>query len=189
MPTSDHRQISTVLDVVLKREPGAILDIGAGYGKYGNLLREYLPDATIVGVEPWEAYAETEDDRLRWWGYDAMVMNAWPEAASQAYTVGVGEGDIALMIDVIEHWPVTPTGNLVSQLTAFRAALRAARCVVIATPHDAMRWPQDDLPNPGERHYQAPTIAELVWMARQEKARLAECHWFPDSYVAVVERI
>lgn len=199
MPTSDHRQISTVLDLVLKREPHSILDIGVGYGKYGTLLREYLPDARIVGVEPWAKYGDLRDDGDgdRWESYDAMLMQPWPNMSAGPTTLALAGRDIfdvALMIDVIEHYPSHGGmqdlgGQSPGQLDALYAACRVARAVIVATPHNAMQWPQDDLPNPLEKHYPAPTINHLAYMAGKSDARLVECHWLPDSYVAVVERI
>ena len=42
MPSSQYRQISKIMDLVITLKPNSILDIGAGFGKYGLLCREYL---------------------------------------------------------------------------------------------------------------------------------------------------
>ena len=49
--TSNPMQISFVLDAILQLNPSSVLDIGCGSGKYGVLLREYLPKARIDGIE------------------------------------------------------------------------------------------------------------------------------------------
>jgi hypothetical protein len=42
MPSSNPESISVVLNVAYSLAPRAVLDVGAGNGKYGVLLREYL---------------------------------------------------------------------------------------------------------------------------------------------------
>ncbi|MEO5617282.1 MAG: class I SAM-dependent methyltransferase, partial [Candidatus Eisenbacteria bacterium] len=41
MPTSEHWQIPRVCDVLTAEKPASVLDVGAGYGKYGLLAREF----------------------------------------------------------------------------------------------------------------------------------------------------
>jgi hypothetical protein len=42
LPSSQYHQISKIMDLVITLKPNSILDIGAGFGKYGVLCREYL---------------------------------------------------------------------------------------------------------------------------------------------------
>src|SRR4051812_22928392 len=42
MPTSFVDHITPIMRYVMQRNPDTILDIGAGYGKYGLLCREYI---------------------------------------------------------------------------------------------------------------------------------------------------
>lgn len=42
MPSSSPESIAVVVDVAWQLAPRSVLDIGAGYGKYGVLFREYL---------------------------------------------------------------------------------------------------------------------------------------------------
>ncbi len=42
MPSSQHYHISKIMDLIIALKPKSVLDIGAGYGKYGVLCREYL---------------------------------------------------------------------------------------------------------------------------------------------------
>ena len=42
MPSSDPETIPVVIGLIRKLKPKSVLDLGAGYGKYGALFREYL---------------------------------------------------------------------------------------------------------------------------------------------------
>lgn len=42
MPTSNVYQISKIMEKIITLNPQKLLDIGAGFGKYGVLCREYL---------------------------------------------------------------------------------------------------------------------------------------------------
>jgi ribosomal protein RSM22 (predicted rRNA methylase) len=50
--TSHHGSISTVVGMARELQPTSVLDVGAGFGKYGVLMREYFPNAIIEAVEP-----------------------------------------------------------------------------------------------------------------------------------------
>ena len=39
MPTSEYVQIPKVVEVIARLAPRTVLDVGAGYGKYGVLAR------------------------------------------------------------------------------------------------------------------------------------------------------
>src|SRR5258705_3003535 len=61
MPTSEHWQIPRVVDVLVRERPQSVLDVGAGYGKYGLLAREYgggtRGGAGGAGAPPLPGYA------------------------------------------------------------------------------------------------------------------------------------
>src|SRR5688500_13775984 len=42
MPSSNPETIPTIIEIAWRLSPRSVLDIGAGYGKYGVLFREYL---------------------------------------------------------------------------------------------------------------------------------------------------
>jgi hypothetical protein len=187
----------------LSPAPETILDIGIGHGKYGTLIREYLPEAWIVGIEPWEPYGDRDEPDgandpagARWWAYDVIVTNAWPEQAGQAAVRSIlprldeGRYQLGLMIDVIEHYSPERTGPdgqayHVTQRDALEALMRACDQVIVATPHDAMQWPQSDLDNSLERHYPAPKVGWLdQTVAQGQGMQLQECQWLADSYIA-----
>lgn len=177
MPLSDWRQISVILDRVINREPESLLDIGCGYGAYGTLLRQYLPECWIVGVEPYEEY-EMANGGLdsRWWAYDEIHHQAWPLSMNSRVF------DVALLVDVLEHY------QLREGIEAVNEALAISRCVIVATPRDPMRFPQDDLPNPYEKHQRRWSQGELVKHCVKPQGRsLAASEETTDSWVAVIE--
>lgn len=182
MPVSDHIQVSTVLELVLVREPRKVLDIGAGYGIYGSLVRNYVPDAWIVGVEPELRYRFDDSAaprrRDRWAAYDLVHNVVWPTMIPMPD----GGFDVALMIDVLEHADASDGAAMI------RDAMHAARALVVATPHDPMRWPQDDLPNPLERHVKRWPLWEIAEVVEELGLRLVAAERTPESIVVAVER-
>ena len=105
MPTSDWLQISKTLDLVMQFQPGSVLDIGIGFGKWGLLLREYLDiwqgrykkeewKARIDGVEINRAYRNPVYDFAYDFVYYCDIMSC----------LSILDGyDLVLLIDVIEH--------------------------------------------------------------------------------------
>ena len=119
MPTSDPTQISTVLTAILEAQPETILDVGIGHGKFGPLLREYLPAIRrLDGVEPWPAAIFPGNRQM----YDVVVEEPFPGS------YGWPAYDLVLLVDVVEHYSDTDGGE------ALRAALRIAPTIVVATP-------------------------------------------------------
>lgn len=182
MPTSDHHQIGTVLDCVIQREPRSVLDIGIGHGKYGALLREYLPNARIIGVEPWPDYqtASTGD----WHGYQHVWWGLWPDLAPRVREDSADHAyDVALMVDVIEHM------DLLTGHKAIEQALRVARALVIATPHDPMGMVYVG-PNQYEQHRRRWTLNDFADVTEGIGAPpcLVDAHNLSESIVVVLEQ-
>ena len=180
-PVSWPGQIGVVVDAVVRRAPSSILDIGVGWGTYGSVLRAALPAAIIDGVEPWAAYRwdlRMPVRRDRWGAYDDVAIGLWPEVDPPVASV---DYDVALMVDVLEHMG-TDHGVL-----AMAAAMGIARALVVATPHDPMRWPQDDLPNGHEAHRRRWSVDDI---ARPMVSRfaIAEAWHLSESVVVVLER-
>lgn len=181
MPVSWHGQIGTVVDAVVRREPRRVLDIGVGWGTYGTLIRAAIPDVDLVGVEPWASYRwdhRASGQRVdRWWAYDEVAITRWPPEGGHWFA----DVDVAVMVDVLEHMDVD------MGVAAMRAALDVARALVIATPHDPMRWPQDDHPNPAERHVGRWTVDDIVRLGAVGHP-IREAHHLAESIVVVLER-
>lgn len=118
MPTSEHWQIPHVLDVIASERPAMVLDVGAGFGKYGCLAREYAEvrrvDALDVQAPRLPCYDHVYLGDIR--GLDRVLP---PDAPRY---------DLALLIDVIEHLE-KPEG-----FSLLRGLLIRARRVLVTTP-------------------------------------------------------
>lgn len=118
MPTSEHWQIPRIVDAIARVQPRTVLDVGAGYGKYGLLAREYGDAMRVdaVDVQP-----------PRFPVYDHVYLGdvrRLDEILRDAPT----RYDLALFIDVIEHF---------EKEDAFRvldALVRRADKVLVTTP-------------------------------------------------------
>ncbi len=101
-------QISFVLDAILQLKPGSILDIGCGSGKYGVLLREYLPKARIDGIEGFSPYITSVHRTV----YDNIY-----EANALEFVAQMRHGyNLSIMIDVFEHLDPTDGERLLGLL-------------------------------------------------------------------------
>lgn len=134
MPTSEFRQIPYVLDVIAREQPRTVLDVGAGYGKYGFLAREYggaeRVDALDASPPRFAAYDNV-------WLGDLRHIDTLLPADAPHY-------DLALFIDVIEHLVKPEAYQLLDTL------VRRARRVLVTTP-----WgfrPQEIPGQPFETH-------------------------------------
>lgn len=97
MPTSALVVAPTVIAHMADLHPNSILDIGAGFGKYGVLFREYLPEhPRVVAIEGWEPYVE--DHRLRGIYDEVHVLDAMMAGDDL-----LNSCDAVYMGDVIEH--------------------------------------------------------------------------------------
>jgi hypothetical protein len=98
MPTSHYAQISLIMEIIVRLWPRRILDVGAGWGKYGVLCREYLGrEVRIDAVEGWEPYIGPLHRAV----YDRIVIGDAREVLA-----GLTERyDLVLMADVFEHLP------------------------------------------------------------------------------------
>lgn len=127
MPTSDPRQIAPILAELQRLNPRSVLDAGAGYGKYGVLVREYLDDwqgrLVIDGIEGFYDYF---DRSQLWSAYNEVHFGSLDDAD---WWEG-REYDAILLIDVLEHFEWDAGLELLRKL-----ALRS-RYLLIATPRE-----------------------------------------------------
>jgi hypothetical protein len=134
MPTSEHWQIPWIVDLIVRERPSSVLDVGAGYGKYGVLAREYADlrrlDAVDVNPPRYPVYDHVHLGDLR--------------ALERLLPADAPRYDLALLIDAIEHLEKREAWALLEALT------RRARRVLVATP-----WgfrPQEVPGQPYETH-------------------------------------
>jgi len=105
MPTGRPHAIPFVIDMIMSHNPGSILDVGSGFGKWGMLLREYLEvwqgrlardswEKRIDAVEIFRGYAELPWNELF---YNNIYI------ADVRSIDNIDEYDLVLFGDVIEH--------------------------------------------------------------------------------------
>lgn len=56
MPYSDSNFDDTIRELMRNSDWNRFLDIGAGSGKYGRLIKSERPNAFVIGVECWKPY-------------------------------------------------------------------------------------------------------------------------------------
>jgi 2-polyprenyl-3-methyl-5-hydroxy-6-metoxy-1,4-benzoquinol methylase len=130
MPTSDYHQISDVLHVIEQVRPARVLDVGVGFGKWGFLCREILdvyyervqPETwttVIDGIEIYEPY------RNPTW---ALAYNQIHIGDAREILPGLGQYDLIICCDVIEHFEKPDGTKLIDEL------LRHAPVLIVTTP-------------------------------------------------------
>jgi SAM-dependent methyltransferase len=148
MPSSHHYQLNEILELIIETNPGKLLDIGIGFGKYGFLSREYLelwePDAVygahkrqIDGIEAFEAYL-TPLHRLI---YDHIFKGD----ARDILPAITDRYDLILVIDVLEHF------TWKDGMKVLEECRRCGRNILISVPK-IMSVQQEVYGNPYETH-------------------------------------
>jgi 2-polyprenyl-3-methyl-5-hydroxy-6-metoxy-1,4-benzoquinol methylase len=138
VPTSFLDNIPTIVKIVQRLAPKAILDIGVGMGKFGLLSREYLAGDTgqsrivVDGIEGYEGYV-TDIQRAI---YDELFIGDITQFDFRA-----ADYDLYLMVDVIEHFEKELAHRLLSDIGG---------TVLISTPKEDYRAHYDH--NPLEDH-------------------------------------
>jgi SAM-dependent methyltransferase len=134
MPTSEHWQIPRICDVLVRERPQSVLDVGAGYGKFGVLAREYGGATRVDAIDI---------NPPRFPVYDQVILGDL-RTLETLLPAGAAPYDLALFIDVIEHLEKPEALQLLDTLT------RRARRVLVTTP-----WgfrPQEVAGMPFETH-------------------------------------
>jgi SAM-dependent methyltransferase len=118
MPTSEHWQIPRIVEVIARERPRSVLDVGAGYGKYGVLAREYGDPRRVDAVDA---------NAPRYPVYDHVYLGDIREL-DRLLPADAAAYDLALFIDVIEHFEKDEAWRVLEALT------RRAHRVLITTP-------------------------------------------------------
>jgi SAM-dependent methyltransferase len=119
VPTSEHRQIPRICDVLIRERPRTVLDVGAGYGKFGVLAREYGNAERVDAVDA---------NPPRFAGaYDRVFLGDLREL-DRLLPAEPERWDLALFVDVIEHLSKEEGHRVLGTLT--RRAVR----VLVTTP-------------------------------------------------------
>ena len=126
-----------MVNKILAKEPRSILDLGAGSGTYGRLLRPLLPpDVHMTAVEIHAAYVS---EYKLWHFYDTVII-------ADVRSYDAPRADVIILGDVLEH--MTKSEALEVWIRALRNADKA---VFLSLP--IVEWPQGPMyGNEYERH-------------------------------------
>jgi len=130
VPISDAYNAPWVISLLKNIKPTRILELGIGIGTYGLLIRNHLEislervrpptwQLTIDGVEVFEAYANPI------WDY---FYNTVSVTDIKQFVASMGDYDVVLLIDVIEHFTKEEGLRLLD------STLRHSRYVIVTSP-------------------------------------------------------
>lgn len=133
MPSSAAETIPYIIEFIRKNRPDlrSVLDVGIGFGKGGFLLREYFDakrdqhfqpsswQLKITGVEIYRPYISSLQRLI----YDEIKIGDILELLP-----GLGKYDLAILSDVLEHFPKEKGFRLLSEL------FKHVEEIVISTP-------------------------------------------------------
>jgi SAM-dependent methyltransferase len=145
VPTSDPDQLGPIIRELQRIQSllqdgrhMRVLDAGAGSGKYGVLVREYLDDwRRELWLEAVEGFGDYVDRaRPAFDAYDVIHRRRLEDYLKPA---AIGQRfDVALLVDVLEHFDDDQGEWIVDRL------LRVASRVLIATPREPSDQTQPD---------------------------------------------
>lgn len=148
MPISHSQQLNEVTQILMVTKPDSVLDIGAGFGKYGVLAREYLElwdgrekyldwKRRIDAIEVFKEYVTPL--------YDFIYDNTYIGNAIEIVPKLTAHYDLILLIDIIEHLDYKEGMQLLKD------CLKAGHNVLVSTPKD-IGHQDDKFGNPYEEH-------------------------------------
>jgi 2-polyprenyl-3-methyl-5-hydroxy-6-metoxy-1,4-benzoquinol methylase len=157
LPSSQHYQISKIIDLIINLNPNSILDIGAGFGKYGLLSREYL--------ELWDGRQRYDEFTRRIDAVEAFEEYITPVHRFVYNNVYVDDVfniidnlelnyELVLLIDVLEHFDKEKGALLVRKILTRNGG------IIISTPKKFINQ-IDTFGNEYEMHRSQWTQAEL----------------------------
>jgi hypothetical protein len=151
MPTSVYYQITPIIEIILALRPSSILDIGAGTGKYGLLIREYLDIWGQKGARYDRSLWKHRIDAVE--AYEPYITPVYEYVYNEIFVGDVMEiihkiphfYDLALLIDVLEHIEKMQGKHLLKLLTC------KSQTILISVPRKVR--PQEAIfGNPYEIH-------------------------------------
>ena len=118
MPSSKSWQIPWVVDLIAREQPASVIDVGAGYGKFGVLAREYASPQRVDAVDV---------NPPRYPVYDHVYLGDVRDL-ERLLPAETPRYDLALFVDVIEHLEKPQAWRVLDVLA------RRARRVLVSTP-------------------------------------------------------
>lgn len=133
MPISSWQAISDIMAEVVRLDPKSVLDLGAGFGIYGALCRNYLDarhgrcntedwDIQIDGIEGFSRYRNP-----LWQTYNSLSI--WDFSDPKLGTFGY---DLVLMVDSLEHLEPEAGAAFLDKLVA------GNKHVIVSVPNGVM---------------------------------------------------
>lgn len=140
--------IQPYYDLILNEIPldaKTVLDVGAGYGVFGSILKKSR-DIITYAVEPFKEYDLSHYDQVINLTWNDFFENCFDEAKPF---------DVLVSTEMIEHLPKPHAINFLSQ------AKQAAKKVIIATPY---HWEQQEAydGNEYQRHNCVMTVKNFT---------------------------
>lgn len=126
-----------------------VVEVGIGYGEYGELLRAEFPQLTLLGIEVWTPYLS--DPQATIGGYDMLETCDVRHLPDRVWN----RCDLTLWIDGPEH--LDPPDSL-AQLQRFQRLSRlgvVTACPIIDYPQGAVNG------NPHETHRSQWSVAGM----------------------------
>lgn len=125
---SFEENIPIILETVLSKNPMKVIDIGAGMGKYGLLVREQylsskarkgdlspLDDITIDAIEDTEYFFEFRRGLL-----EIVYDNVFKKSVFDSVNIlEEKKYDMVLFIDTVEHWEKEKTLELLRKINQY----------------------------------------------------------------------
>lgn len=151
MPSSHHYQLNDIIEIIMLTNPGKLLDIGIGFGKYGLLAREYL--------DLWKEGADYQNRTVQIDGIEAFEPYITPVHKFIYDNIFIGNAleilpglrdryDLVLLIDVFEHFSYDDGRKLLEQCR------KASKNILISVPL-LMSEQEAVFGNPYEEHMYA----------------------------------
>ncbi|HEY4056573.1 MAG TPA: hypothetical protein VGM39_08185 [Kofleriaceae bacterium] len=159
-----------IVKTALACSPRSVVDIGMGAGKYGFLLREQTDfahyrnrrDRWKLHIDGVEGFADTVGDHQR-----AVYNDIFVEEALAFSQTNKRNYDVALVIDIIEHFVPAEGQALIENILKF------ADYVIVSTPRGYFSQAHE---NPLEHHRSWWPTAALVELARRCNASVSYAH-------------
>lgn len=175
MGVSDASNVPFIATELQRLNPQSILEVGVGFGKWGVVAREYL--------EAWQGRFRREEWRVRIEGIEIFngYRNPVWDAAYDKIHIGdanrlvpaLGQFDVGLICDVIEHIDKSTGRELLNQL------LTHCRTVIVTTPISF--WPQ------GEEHGNSHQKHLCLWRSEDFDGYGGRIVELGSTFAAVIE--
>jgi hypothetical protein len=138
MPYSSDEGKHVIRNWLAEIKPRAVLDIGAGSGTYGRMVRQVCPGAVVDAVEIFEPYVSRFDlSHL----YDSVIIGDVRDVNTTS--LFPHEYEVIIMGDVLEHMTAWEAEQVWCNLLP-----RARRAAIISIP--IVEYPQG--PSEGNEH-------------------------------------